>query len=129
MSERSFVYPFDVNSYLARKNPVALARAFRLAFQAKDKGVALLLRVNGDPRNYPGWQEVATEVSSDPRITVLPGTFERGGSLAYYCRMRLLVSPHRAEGLAGIFRRQYFLAYRHELKRYSFTHLQKVHAS
>ena len=30
-----FVYPFDINSYLARKNPLGLIRAFRLAFQPR----------------------------------------------------------------------------------------------
>jgi hypothetical protein len=39
-----FVYPFDVNSYLARKNPLSLVRAFRRAFPLGDNRVALLLR-------------------------------------------------------------------------------------
>ena len=49
-----FTYPFDPNSYLDRKNPVALVRAFHLAFLRKDREVALLLRVNGALPEGPG---------------------------------------------------------------------------
>src|SRR5689334_20760297 len=38
-----FTYAFDPNSYMKRKNPIALARAFRVAFPPDDQDVALLL--------------------------------------------------------------------------------------
>ncbi len=93
-----FVYPFDVNSYLARKNPLALVRAFRRAFPSAQRDVALLLRVNGDPNGHPGWLEVAAECSADDRITILAGTFDRPKALGVIAACDCLVSPHRAEG-------------------------------
>jgi glycosyltransferase involved in cell wall biosynthesis len=100
LNEQAFVflYQFDVNSYLARKNPISLVRGFHRAFRPNDKSVALLLRVNGDPSSHPRWQEVAREVSSDPRITVLVGTLDRKEALRIVAASDCLVSPHRAEG-------------------------------
>ena len=99
-SENAFlsVYPFDINSYLARKNPLGLVRAFRLAFPPTDLRVALLLRVNGNPDCQPGWAEVATECAADRRITILAGTLDRQAALGVVAASDCLVSPHRAEG-------------------------------
>ena len=47
-----FIFPFDPNSFIARKNPVAAIRAFRLAFPVGDRSVELVLRVNGRPNNF-----------------------------------------------------------------------------
>jgi glycosyltransferase involved in cell wall biosynthesis len=93
-----FVYPFDVNSHLARKNPLSLVRAFRRAFPPAQRGVALLLRVNGDPNGHPGWLELMAESSVDDRISVLAGTLERAQALGVIAACDCLVSPHRAEG-------------------------------
>jgi glycosyltransferase involved in cell wall biosynthesis len=93
-----FVYPFDVNSYLSRKNPLSLVRAFRRAFPPTQRHVALLLRVNGDPDGHPGWLELIAETSLDDRITVLTGTLERAQALGVIAACDCLVSPHRAEG-------------------------------
>ena len=93
-----FVYPFDVNSHLARKNPLGLVRAFRLAFPPADVHVALLLRVNGNPDCQPGWAAVATECAADRRITILAGTLDRRAALGVVAASDCLVSPHRAEG-------------------------------
>jgi glycosyltransferase involved in cell wall biosynthesis len=93
-----FVYPFDVNSYLARKNPLGLVRAFRRAFPAPDVGVALLLRVNGNPDGQPGWAEVSAECAADNRIIVLAGTFDRKTAIGVIAASDCLVSTHRAEG-------------------------------
>jgi len=93
-----FVYPFDINSYLARKYPLGLVRAFRRAFPTMDAGVALVLRVNGNPDGQPGWAEVSAECAADSRITVLAGTLDRTTALGVIAASDCLVSPHRAEG-------------------------------
>jgi glycosyltransferase involved in cell wall biosynthesis len=93
-----FVYPFDVNSYLARKNPLGLVRAFRRAFPPGDNGVALLLRVNGDPNGHRGWPEIAACSAADNRITILAGTLARDRALGIVAACDCLVSPHRGEG-------------------------------
>jgi glycosyltransferase involved in cell wall biosynthesis len=93
-----FVYPFDVNSYLARKNPLGLVRAFRRAFPPRDRRVALLLRVNGNPDDHAGWLHVARECAADPRITILAGALSRDEALGIVAACDCLVSPHRGEG-------------------------------
>jgi len=93
-----FVYPFDPNSHLSRKNPIALVRAFRKAFDENDNTVALLLRVNGDPRGHPGWEELEDAASADSRIHTWLGTLDRPDALGILASCDCLVSPHRAEG-------------------------------
>jgi glycosyltransferase involved in cell wall biosynthesis len=93
-----FVYPFDINSGLARKNPLGLVRAFRLAFATSDAEVALLLRVNGRPECQPGWAEVAAECAADRRIRILSETLDRQAALGVIAAADCLVSPHRGEG-------------------------------
>ena len=93
-----FVYPFDINSHLARKNPLGLVRSFRRAFPVTDTRVALLLRVNGNPDAQPGWAELAAECVADRRISILAGTLDRQTALGVIAAADCLVSPHRAEG-------------------------------
>jgi glycosyltransferase involved in cell wall biosynthesis len=93
-----FTYPFDPNSYLDRKNPVALVRAFHMAFLRKDRDVALLLRVNGVLQEGSGRRKLLREIGSDQRIVVMEGTLDRSGALSLTASSDCLVSPHRAEG-------------------------------
>jgi len=94
-----FIYPFDPNSYLARKNPEAAAAAFRRAFPAADDNVRLILRANGDPAASPGWSRVWDAMAGDPRIVVEARSFDRPAALGYLACCDCLISPHRAEGL------------------------------
>jgi glycosyltransferase involved in cell wall biosynthesis len=94
-----FAYPFDPNSYMARKNPIALVRAFRQAFAEADDSVALLLRVNGTPdAAQPAWRELDKAIAGDSRIIVRDGTLDRADAFALLATCDALVSPHRSEG-------------------------------
>ena len=93
-----FIFPFDPNSFLSRKNPIAVIRAFRLAFPRNDRSVKLVLRVNGRPERSAGWRAVQAAVRGDTRILVIPGTLHRAASLKLIRDADCLVSPHRAEG-------------------------------
>jgi glycosyltransferase involved in cell wall biosynthesis len=93
-----FTYPFDPNSYLARKNPIALVRAFRVAFPAEDRKVALLLRVNGVIPSGPDRSALLQVIGDDQRIVIMEGTLDRADSLGITASSDCLVSPHRAEG-------------------------------
>jgi glycosyltransferase involved in cell wall biosynthesis len=93
-----FTYPFDPNSCLARKNPIALVRAFRLAFPRKDRMVALLLRINGELAGGPDRSALLREIGTDKRIVVMEGTLDRIDALCLTASCDCLVSPHRAEG-------------------------------
>lgn len=94
----AFTYPFDPNSCLARKNPIALVRAFRLAFPRKDRMVALLLRINGELAGGPDRSALLREIGTDKRIVVMEGTLDRIDALCLTASCDCLVSPHRAEG-------------------------------
>ncbi len=93
-----FVFPFDRNSALARKNPWAAVAAFREAFPPDDRSVELLLRINGERGNDDDVARLRREAAADPRIVVQEGTLPRVEALALLASSDCLVSPHRAEG-------------------------------
>lgn len=93
-----FLYVFDFNSYLARKNPFAAVAAFRQAFDLMDDSVGLVLKtMNANPNN-PEWKRFIRECSKDPRITIMDCTMERGGVLGLIQACDAYVSLHRSEG-------------------------------
>ncbi len=94
----TFIFPFDPNSTLARKNPAAAVRAFRAAFPLADRTVRLVLRVNGYGRGRPGWLALKAAIRGDTRIRIIEGTLPRRESLRMLQAADCLVSPHRAEG-------------------------------
>jgi glycosyltransferase involved in cell wall biosynthesis len=93
-----FIFPFDPNSFLSRKNPVAAIRAFRLAFPRSDRSVELMLRVNGRPDRSIEWRAVQAAIHGDTRIVVISATMDRVASLALVRDADCLVSSHRTEG-------------------------------
>lgn len=93
-----FLYTFDCNSYLARKNPLAAIRAFRRAFAADDAPVALVLKTMNVRPDDRRWLELADAAGADERILFLHETMNRGDVLALCAACDAYVSPHRAEG-------------------------------
>lgn len=93
-----FLYIFDFNSYLARKNPFAAVKSFRRAFPASDTSVGLVLKtMNSNPKN-PVWRRFLRECAKDDRIIVLEKTLERGEVLGLIDACDAYVSLHRSEG-------------------------------
>lgn len=93
-----FLYVFDFNSYLARKNPFAAVKAFREAFPASDRSVGLVLKtMNSNPEN-PVWMSFLAECTKDPRITLIDTTLDRGEILGLIDACDAYVSLHRSEG-------------------------------
>ncbi len=93
-----FLYIFDFNSYLPRKNPFAAVKAFRRAFPASDTSVGLVLKtMNSNPKNRV-WQRFLGECAKDERITVLEKTLDRGEVLGLIDTCDAYVSLHRSEG-------------------------------
>lgn len=93
-----FLYVFDFNSYLARKNPWAALRAFRKAFPRGDEDVRLVLKIMNTKADDPKWCAFAEEASKDRRILLLDGTLDRCDVLGLFAACDAYVSPHRAEG-------------------------------
>lgn len=93
-----FLYVFDFNSYLERKNPAAVISAFRLAFPDQDESVGLVLKtMNIDPHN-PLWQQFRTLCAQDSRIRLLDYTMNRSQVLGLIESCDAYVSLHRSEG-------------------------------
>jgi glycosyltransferase involved in cell wall biosynthesis len=93
-----FLYVFDFNSYLERKNPQAAVNAFIKAFPKNDFGVGLVLKtMNSDPDN-PQWQAFKALSRRDERIIILEKTLDREKVLGLIDSCDAYLSLHRAEG-------------------------------
>ncbi len=93
-----FIFPFDRNSFLARKNPWAALAAFQRAFPAADRSVELLLSINGERGNDDDVARLREAARADGRIALREGTLPKADALALLASSDCLISPHRAEG-------------------------------
>lgn len=93
-----FLYVFDFNSYLARKNPFAALAAFRLAFDPADDSVGLVLKTMNSRPDNPEWKRFVRECAKDRRITLLDTTLARGEVLGLILACDAYLSLHRSEG-------------------------------
>lgn len=93
-----YLYVFDFNSYLSRKNPFALIQAFQAAFHADEASVGLVLKtMNSDPTNKM-WHRFKNLCKRDRRITLVDRTMSRPDILALINACDAYVSLHRSEG-------------------------------
>ena len=93
-----FLFIFDFNSYLARKNPMAVIQAFQAAFPIADRSVGLVLKtMNSRPQNA-AWLEFVQSCAADPRIVLLDHTLDREVVLGLVNTCDAYVSLHRSEG-------------------------------
>ncbi len=93
-----FLYVFDFNSYLARKNPLAVIDAFQRAFPAGDDSVGLVLKTMNSRGSNPAWDEFTQRCEADPRIVLLQRTLDREVVLGLVNACDAYVSLHRSEG-------------------------------
>lgn len=93
-----FLYTFDFNSYLDRKNPQAAVKAFVKAFSKENGQVGLVLKtMNSDPKN-PKWKAFQRLCKKDERIVLLEKTLDREKVLGLINACDAYISLHRAEG-------------------------------
>ena len=93
-----FLYVFDFNSSVARKNPMATVEAFKQAFDLSDKSVGLVLKtMNTDPNDLK-WLSFLKECEADSRIVVITKTLDRNEVLGLINTCECYVSLHRSEG-------------------------------
>lgn len=92
-----FLYVFDFNSSLERKNPQSAISAFQAAFPRK-ADVRLVLKVMNPKAKDPQWLALEKAAKADPRIILLTQTLERSEVLGLIQICDAYVSPHRAEG-------------------------------
>ncbi len=93
-----FVFSFDAYSFIARKNPSAVIRAFRRAFPRGDEAAGLVLKVMNANRHDPRWQTLLADIKADPRIKVITKTLLREDWLGLLSLCDAYVSLHRSEG-------------------------------
>lgn len=93
-----FLFSFDYNSSIHRKNPFAVVRAFRAAFPASDSSVGLVVKSN-NPVNSSVDQRLVEELKSiDERVVFIEDYFDRATMLSLIACCDCYVSLHRSEG-------------------------------
>lgn len=92
-----YLYMFDASSYIERKNPMVLLRAFRAEF-AGDADAYLVLKIShlDGGSAFAGDLDRAQRVS--PNIKVVRDTLDDSGVAALLDSADCYVSPHRTEG-------------------------------
>ena len=93
----TFLFAFDMNSRLPRKNPLGLIRAFRRAF-APSEPVELAIKVGTQERLYPeAWRELRA-ATAEAGVKLIDRTMPRTELLALMNAADAYVSLHRSEG-------------------------------
>jgi glycosyltransferase involved in cell wall biosynthesis len=99
--EPHFVYCFDANSILERKNPGALLDAFRMAFPEAESQVKarLTFKITYPNRSMPGVERLYRARDTDPRIEIIDANVSDEALHELIASATAYVSPHRSEGL------------------------------
>ena len=93
-----FLNSFDFNSFLTRKNPLAVIKAFQLAFADGRPDVRLLIKSSNGHRHPSKLQEVLKAAVADRRIIIRDEVIDRSDVQALQRCADAYVSLHRAEG-------------------------------
>ena len=93
----TFLFVFDMNSRMARKNPLALIRAFRIAFHPSER-VDLVIKVSPQESHYTeNWRTLRTAAAA-AGVRLLDRGMSRGELLGLINAADAYVSLHRSEG-------------------------------
>lgn len=108
LNDYLFLYIFDLNSHLNRKNPYAAIESFVKAFPAsnslakrsnkKNAEVGLVLKVMNSRPTDESWLRFVEYCELDARIYLINKTLDREEVLGLVDACDAYVSPHRAEG-------------------------------
>ncbi|MEO8673511.1 MAG: glycosyltransferase family 4 protein [Tahibacter sp.] len=100
IAQNEFVYLFsyDFNSWVSRKNPDAVIRAFRSAFPSDRHDVRLLIKSINGQRHPQRLRALLDAVADDGRIEIRDGFLSRVEMWALQGCCDAYVSLHRAEG-------------------------------
>jgi glycosyltransferase involved in cell wall biosynthesis len=93
-----FLFSFDFNSFVARKNPEAVIAAFRRAFADGTRGVRLLVKSTNGRRFAARLDALRHAVADDPRIEVRDAFLTRDEMFGLLNVADCYVSLHRSEG-------------------------------
>lgn len=94
-----FLFSFDFNSHITRKNPYAAIQAFMQAFPPGRRDVGLVVKSHGGARQPDKLRELAAMIEGDTRIRLIDRRMTRGEMYALQSVCDAYVSLHRSEGL------------------------------
>ena len=94
----TFLFTFNFNSYVARKNPLGTIAAFRAAFPDMTQPVALVLKPTNADKTGERMREVQAAIGGDPRIQVIDRAMSRDEIFGLESVIDSYVSLHRSEG-------------------------------
>ncbi|MFA6230622.1 MAG: glycosyltransferase [Rhodanobacter sp.] len=100
LDARAFIFlnSFDFNSFLPRKNPLAVIEAFRRAFANDGANVQLLIKSSNGHRHPHKLRELLNAAAADQRILIRDEVIDRSDVHALQRCTDAYVSLHRAEG-------------------------------
>lgn len=94
-----FLGVLDARSFIDRKNPEGIVRAFRNAFPEGKEPVELLVKLSNGHHNPAGLDTFRRLAGGDRRIRVLEGSLSAIEMNDLYASADCFVSLHRSEGL------------------------------
>ncbi|HUR53829.1 MAG TPA: glycosyltransferase family 4 protein [Gemmataceae bacterium] len=94
----TFLFVFDMNSRMPRKNPLALIRAFRRAFAPADP-VELVVKVSPQEKFFPEWWSELRSAAAENGVRLIDKHVSRDDLYALMNAADAYVSLHRSEGL------------------------------
>jgi glycosyltransferase involved in cell wall biosynthesis len=93
-----FLFSFDYGSFVKRKNPQGLIRAFRRAFPEGRRDVGLVIKSINGPIRPAAAEAVLGLTGGDPRIFIRDGFLSRDQVLGLQGLADAYASLHRSEG-------------------------------
>lgn len=99
LADDEFVYffAFDCHSFITRKNPEAIIKAFRKAFPANERVRLVIKAMNADVCK-PDWESVLSLAAGERRISLINEAWPRERLLSLLAASDCYVSLHRCEG-------------------------------
>jgi glycosyltransferase involved in cell wall biosynthesis len=94
----TFLFTFNFNSYVARKNPLGTVKAFRMAFPGGDERVALVLKAMNADKSGERMRLLEEATDGDDRIRLIDRPMSRDEVFGLESVVDSYVSLHRSEG-------------------------------
>jgi glycosyltransferase involved in cell wall biosynthesis len=92
-----FLFVFDMNSLVGRKNPEAVVQAFRRV-AAKNPATGLVLKTQNGWRNFADMQRLRDDIAGLPNVFIIDRTLDRHELFELMACSDAFVSLHHAEG-------------------------------
>lgn len=94
-----FLFFFDFRSYISRKNPWDVIRAFDIAFKPSNNSVGLVIKINGMDEKQDDYRDfLRSKVFNDPRLFLIDRVLSDYEVKSLVSQCDCFVSLHRSEG-------------------------------